>query len=96
MNTASIVKAAMGAVLGSVVAEKSAGKGLLGAGLGVIATRLATRSLPGAAIVGGVLIAKAIYDHRNGRKVISPSASTPSLPPATPSRSRSVKPASKR
>lgn len=96
MSTASIVKAAMGAILGSAVAEKSAGKGLLGAGLGVIATRIATRSLPGAAIVGGVLIAKAIYDHRSGRKIISPSASTPSLPPATPSRSLSAKPASKR
>lgn len=68
MRTASLVKAAVGAVVGSVVAEKSAGRGLLGAGLGVLATRLATRSLPGAAIVGGALVAKAIYDRRKESK----------------------------
>lgn len=68
MKAASLVKAAVGAVVGSVVAEKSAGRGLLGAGLGVLATRLATRSLPGAAIVGGALVAKAIYDRRKESK----------------------------
>lgn len=72
MKAASLVKAAVGAVVGSVVAEKSAGRGLLGAGLGVIATRLATRSLPGAAIVGGALVAKAIYDRRKERKISAP------------------------
>jgi hypothetical protein len=68
MKAASLVKAAVGAVVGSVVAEKSAGRGLLGAGLGVLATRLATRSLPGAAIVGGALVAKAVYDRRKESK----------------------------
>ena len=72
MKAASLVKAAVGAVVGSVVAEKSAGRGLLGAGLGVLATRLATRSLPGAAIVGGALVAKAIYDRRKERKIGAP------------------------
>lgn len=59
-----LIKTAAGAVLGSVIAEKSAGKGLLGAGLGVLATRLATRSLPGAVLVGGALVAKTLYDRR--------------------------------
>ena len=64
MKARSIAKAAVGAALGSVIAERTAGKGLLGAGLGVIATRLATRSLPGALLVGGAIAAKTLYDRR--------------------------------
>jgi len=44
------------------------GHGLLGAGIGVVATRLATRSLPGLLLVGGAIVAKSIYDQRTGRK----------------------------
>ncbi|MBC2776423.1 hypothetical protein [Parasphingopyxis marina] len=50
--------------LGSAVTGKTAGRGLLGAGIGLIATRIATRSLPGAAVVGGGLIAKYLWDRR--------------------------------
>ena len=55
-----------GAVVGEVIGQKR-GNGLLGAGLGIIATRIATRSLPGALLVGGALVAKAVYDRRKAR-----------------------------
>lgn len=64
MKARNVIKAAAGAALGSVIAERSAGRGLLGAGLGILATRLATRSLPGAVLVGGALVAKTLYDRR--------------------------------
>lgn len=67
MAIRNLAKTVAGAALGSVIAERSAGKGLLGAGLGVLATRLATRSLPGAVVVGGALIAKTLYDRRRIR-----------------------------
>lgn len=63
-----LIKTAAGAVLGSVIAEKTNGKGLLGAGLGVLATRIATRSIPGAVLVGGALVAKTLYDRRREGK----------------------------
>lgn len=55
-----------GAEVGEVIGQKR-GHGLLGAGLGIIATRIATRSLPGALLVGGALVAKAVYDRRTRR-----------------------------
>ncbi len=64
MSARNIAKTAIGAVLGSVIAEKTTGRGLLGAGLGAIATRIATRSMPGAILVGGALVAKTVYDNR--------------------------------
>ncbi len=64
MRARSIAKTAAGALLGSVIAERAAGKGLLGAGLGIIATRLATRSVPGALLVGGAIAAKTLYNRR--------------------------------
>jgi hypothetical protein len=56
-----------GAVVGEVIGQKR-GHGLLGAGLGIIATRIATRSLPGALLVGGALVAKAVYDRRKASR----------------------------
>jgi hypothetical protein len=41
---------------------------LLGGGIGAVATRLATRSIPGLLLVGGAIVAKSIYDQRKGRK----------------------------
>lgn len=64
MKIRSLAKAAAGAAIGSAIAERAAGRGLLGAGLGMLATRFATRSLPGAVLVGGALVAKTIYDRR--------------------------------
>jgi hypothetical protein len=58
-----MLKSIAGAVVGDIIGRKS-GHGLLGAGIGLIATRIATRSLPGAILVGGALLAKKVYDHR--------------------------------
>lgn len=58
----SILRTAATAVVGSEIAKQKKGNGLLGFGLGLIATRIATRSLPGALLIGGAMVAKALYD----------------------------------
>jgi hypothetical protein len=62
-----MLKSIAGAVIGDMIGRKR-GHGLLGAGIGVVATRLATRSIPGLLLVGGAIAAKSIYDKRKGRK----------------------------
>ncbi|MFO1254832.1 MAG: hypothetical protein U1E37_04105 [Sphingomonadaceae bacterium] len=42
-------------------------KSLLGGLAGAVAVRVATRSVPGAIVVGGALIAKRLYDRRHAR-----------------------------
>ncbi len=62
-----LVKSVAGAVVGDAIGRRK-GHGILGAGLGIIATRIATRSLPGAIIVGGALVAKSVYDRRKNNR----------------------------
>jgi hypothetical protein len=62
-----MLRSIAGAVVGEVIGRKR-GHGVLGAGIGVVATRLATRSIPGLLLVGGAIVAKSIYDQRKGRK----------------------------
>ncbi|WP_395614810.1 hypothetical protein [Sphingorhabdus sp.] len=62
-----MLKSIAGAVIGEVIGRKQ-GHGLLGAGIGLVATRLATRSIPGLLLVGGAIAAKAIYDKSKERK----------------------------
>jgi hypothetical protein len=62
-----MLRSLAGAVVGEVIGRKR-GHGLLGAGIGVVATRLATGSIPGLLLVGGAIVAKSIYDQRKGRK----------------------------
>jgi len=50
------------AVVGNEARKRSQGSGMLGFGLGLIATRIATRSIPGALLVGGAILAKTLYD----------------------------------
>lgn len=52
------------AVVGGTVGKATAGKGLLGAGIGMVAARIASRSVPGAMLVGGALVAKYLYDKK--------------------------------
>jgi hypothetical protein len=61
-----LLKALAGALIGEAVGRKK-GHGLLGAGIGIVATRIATRSLPGALIVGGALVAKKLYGARKAK-----------------------------
>ena len=49
-------------VVGNEARKRGEGSGLIGFGLGVMAARIATRSIPGAVLVGGALVAKALYD----------------------------------
>lgn len=62
-----LLKTIAGAVVGEAVGKRR-GRGLLGAGIGIAATRLATRSVPGALLVGGAFLAKTLYDKRKKRK----------------------------
>ena len=51
-------------------APKPKSKGRMGIGarlLTAAATRIATRSVPGAIVVGGALLAKTLHDHRKNR-----------------------------
>jgi hypothetical protein len=43
-------------------------KSLLGGVAGAVAVRVATRSVPGAIVVGGALLAKRLYDRRHAPK----------------------------
>ncbi len=61
-----LLKTFAGALVGEAVGRKK-GHGILGAGIGIIATRIATRSLPGALLVGGALVAKKVYDARKAK-----------------------------
>ena len=62
-----MLKTIAGAVIGEVIGRKS-GNGLLGAGLGIVATRLATRSIRGLLLVGGAFAAKSMYNKRKERQ----------------------------
>jgi len=62
-----MLKSIAGAVVGEVIGRKR-GNGLLGAGIGLVATRIATRSIPGLLVVGGAIAGKTIYDKRKERK----------------------------
>jgi hypothetical protein len=62
-----MLKSIAGAIVGEVIGRKR-GNGLLGAGIGLVATRIATRSIPGLLLVGGAIAAKTIYDKRKQRK----------------------------
>lgn len=89
-----MLRAIAGTVIGELIGRRS-GNGLLGAGIGLVATRIATRSIPGAVIVGGAILAKTLYDRRQPNKTgalpaisrskLSQSDNIPSPPPAIPS-----------
>ena len=61
-----MLKSIAGAVVGEVIGRKR-GHGLLGAGIGLVATRVASRSIPGLLLIGGAIAAKSIYDKRKSR-----------------------------
>ncbi|OAO00156.1 hypothetical protein A8B75_18830 [Sphingomonadales bacterium EhC05] len=58
----SLIRNIITAGVGNEVRKRGEGNGLLGFGLGVMAARIATRSIPGALLVGGAMVAKALYD----------------------------------
>jgi hypothetical protein len=50
-----------------VDATRSSRPGLLGGIAGAVAVRVATRSVPGAIVVGGAVIAKRLYDRKRAK-----------------------------
>jgi hypothetical protein len=65
-----LLKTIAGAVIGDAIGRRR-GNGLLGAGIGIAATRIATRSVPGALLVGGAFLAKKLYDKRKERRSLA-------------------------
>ena len=65
-----MLRSIAGAVVGEVIGRKR-GNGLLGAGIGLVATRIATRSVPGLLLVGGAIAAKTIYGRRRERRSLA-------------------------
>ncbi|QKG70484.1 hypothetical protein [Erythrobacter mangrovi] len=63
-----------------VLANKTLGQTVLSFGL----AKLATRSLPGAVIVGGGAVAKTLYDRRKARRTKGEQAADEPLPPQLP------------
>ncbi len=58
----SLIRNVATAIVGNEARKRGKGSGLLGFGVGILAARIATRSLPGALLVGGAMVAKALYD----------------------------------
>ena len=54
--------------LGKAAPDDMKKRSLTGKIAGVALTRIATRSVPGAIIVGGGMLAKALFDRRHARK----------------------------
>lgn len=65
-----ILKTILGAVVGDAIGKRR-GNGLLDAGIGIAATRIATRSIPGALLVGGAFVAKKLYDKRKEKRLVT-------------------------
>lgn len=71
------------------VAKKSAGSGVIGMVAGLVATRIATKSVPGAVLVGGAILGKYLWDKKKEREALgaAPSRMAPepdSAPTVTP------------
>ncbi|WP_417622466.1 hypothetical protein [Parasphingorhabdus sp.] len=60
----SLVRNIFTTFIGYEARRHTKGHGLRNFGLGMLAARVATRSVPGALLVGGVLIAKKLYDDK--------------------------------
>ncbi|MEO9599893.1 hypothetical protein [Parasphingorhabdus sp.] len=66
----SLVRNIFTTVVGNEARKRTKGNGALHFGLGMIAARIATRSVPGALLVGGALIAKKLYDDSKEAEVL--------------------------
>lgn len=64
---AGMIRNLVAAAVGTAARRKTEGRGILAFGVGFVATRLATRSIPGALIVGAGLVAKSMLDQKKER-----------------------------
>ena len=62
------LNAAIARVLPEEAAAEPVRKTVLGGIAGALAIRVATRSVPGAIVIGGAALAKKLYDRRRARK----------------------------
>ena len=60
----SLVRTIFTTLVGNEARRHTQGHGLRNFGLGMLAARIATRSVPGALLVGGALVAKKLYDQK--------------------------------
>ncbi len=58
------------------VAKKTSDGGLVKTGLGYLVTRVATRSVPGALMVGGAYLGRHLWNRRKARKTAAGAAAT--------------------
>lgn len=61
-------RVSFGGLTSTEIQQALTGRSLVGGTAAVIVTRLATRSVPGALLVGGGLVAKALFDRRRSRR----------------------------
>lgn len=78
-NGGKLLNSAVGKLLPDGTSAGPAKKTLLGGLAGAVAVRIATRSVPGAIVVGGSILAKTLYDRRRARKL--PGAKAEKAPP---------------
>ena len=64
----SLIRTVAVAAIGSKAQNKLRDGGLLGVVAGIVVMRIATRSVPGALLVGGGLLAKTLYDRSKERQ----------------------------
>lgn len=74
MKIMPIVRNLFTTFVGYEARKHTTGNGLLHFGLGMIAARIATASIPGALLVGGALIAKKLYDDSKEAEALPVSA----------------------
>ena len=75
-----VLKSILAGGLGSAAANAAPGGAMIKAGAAAMASRLALRSLPGAALVGGLLLARHLYKARKEKAAHITDADTPLLP----------------
>lgn len=87
----SLIRNLTTALVGNEARKRGKGNGLLGFGVGVLAARIATRSLPGALLVGGAMVAKALYDRSKEEEAEIPASDQVIDIVGTPAPSQSAK-----
>ena len=59
-----MLRSLMSSAVGAAARKQTAGRGMMSFGLGFLATRLATKSVPGALLVGAGLLGKYLLDRK--------------------------------
>lgn len=79
-----LLNAAVGRLLPDEPAEPGKRRNLLGGIAGTLAMRVATRSVPGAIVVGSGVLAKKLYDKRRAKQAQDAAAGAPAQKESPP------------